>query len=287
MPRRIDHVVQCVADLDRAAASYRLLGFTLTPRAAHPWGRATTWRCSTGTSWSSSLSTIPARWRTRSPVDSASVRTTRRISRGERACRCWSLPARTPRQTFLIGQRPGWIRTSRSSSPVRHLCPAVARGWSASLAFVTHPEMPDAAFFSCHLHDPDVLWKPEYQSHVNGARRLTEVVMSAPGPGRYRDFFARLTFDEDVLDGETLEVGPPSDRIIVLSPARLVQRFPELPEPDASAPPRFQACRVTVSSLAASAAVLKRNDVPHQRTEGSIVIAPSDAFGVAIELAVG
>jgi hypothetical protein len=147
--------------------------------------------------------------------------------------------------------------------------------------------MPDAAFFSCHLHDPDVLWKPEYQSHVNGARRLTEVVMSAPEPGRYRDFFARLTFDEVVLDGETLEVGPPSDRIIVLSPARLVQRFPELPEPDASAPPRFQACRVTVSSLAASAAVLKRNDVPHQRTEGSIVIAPSDAFGVAIELAVG
>ena len=33
--RAIDHVVLAVEDLDRAAISYQILGFTLTPRAAH------------------------------------------------------------------------------------------------------------------------------------------------------------------------------------------------------------------------------------------------------------
>src|SRR5258708_26057828 len=33
--RAIDHVVLAVRDLDRAAARYEQLGFTLTPRASH------------------------------------------------------------------------------------------------------------------------------------------------------------------------------------------------------------------------------------------------------------
>ena len=36
----IDHFVVTVPDLDRAAAAFEALGFTLTPRAQHPWGTA-------------------------------------------------------------------------------------------------------------------------------------------------------------------------------------------------------------------------------------------------------
>ena len=36
----IDHIVIAVRDLDRIAARYEALGFTLTPRAQHAWGTA-------------------------------------------------------------------------------------------------------------------------------------------------------------------------------------------------------------------------------------------------------
>src|SRR6185436_2142294 len=35
---RIDHLVICVRDLDRAALAYEALGFTLTPVGEHPFG---------------------------------------------------------------------------------------------------------------------------------------------------------------------------------------------------------------------------------------------------------
>ncbi|MEQ9568159.1 MAG: VOC family protein, partial [Pseudomonadales bacterium] len=38
MSRSIDHLVLCVNDLDAAIAAYRQLGFTVTPRANHPFG---------------------------------------------------------------------------------------------------------------------------------------------------------------------------------------------------------------------------------------------------------
>src|SRR5882724_9697820 len=38
--RPLDHLVLCVRDLAAAQASYARLGFTLTPRALHPFGTA-------------------------------------------------------------------------------------------------------------------------------------------------------------------------------------------------------------------------------------------------------
>ena len=37
-PRSIDHLVIAVADLDGTAQIFECIGFTLTPRAHHPWG---------------------------------------------------------------------------------------------------------------------------------------------------------------------------------------------------------------------------------------------------------
>ena len=40
MTRGIDHLVLAVRDLEKARTFYQRLGFTLTPRAQHPWGTA-------------------------------------------------------------------------------------------------------------------------------------------------------------------------------------------------------------------------------------------------------
>lgn len=36
MPRRLDHLVICVHDLERAALDWRKPGFNLTPTGVHP-----------------------------------------------------------------------------------------------------------------------------------------------------------------------------------------------------------------------------------------------------------
>src|SRR5216683_6051354 len=38
--RPLDHLVLCVRDLDAARRTYERLGFTLTPKAVHPFGTA-------------------------------------------------------------------------------------------------------------------------------------------------------------------------------------------------------------------------------------------------------
>src|SRR5260370_27221624 len=61
-----------------------------------------------------------------------------------------------------------------------------------SLAFVTEPRMPDAAFFTCQQHAPEFFWKPDYQRHANGARAVVEVVMLANDPGGLPELLGQL-----------------------------------------------------------------------------------------------
>jgi len=158
-----------------------------------------------------------------------------------------------------------------------------------SLAFVTNPEIPDLAFFTCHQrHAPELFWKPEYQKHVNGAERLVEVVMSAPEPAALSGFLCRLTGGEVAVDddGSGIRIGPISDRISVLNPARTCKRFPEL---DGEAwigseyAPRFIGYRVVVADLNAVRDLLDQTSILHRVTASSIVVAPSVGHSMIVE----
>jgi hypothetical protein len=56
-----------------------------------------------------------------------------------------------------------------------------------------------------------------------------------------------------------------------------------LPGPTDS--PVFVAYRIEVSDVAATETLLRKNDVSYRRHRGALIIDPSDAFGVAVELA--
>ena len=62
-----------------------------------------------------------------------------------------------------------------------------------SLAFATSPAMPDIAFFTCHNKTPEYFWKPAFQQHANGARRIAAVYLVAEDPERHGDFLGELT----------------------------------------------------------------------------------------------
>ncbi len=153
-----------------------------------------------------------------------------------------------------------------------------------SLAFVTHPEMPEATFFCCQQrHPPELFWKPEFQRHANTARRLVEVVMVAADPAAVAAHVARvLDAPQAAIEGG-FAVGTAEDRVTVLTPAAVSARYPELASIDPGTP-RFVAYRMLVEDRHMARGVLDKEGMPYRATTDGLVISPAHAFGVAVEL---
>ena len=155
-----------------------------------------------------------------------------------------------------------------------------------SLAFVTDPRMPEAAFFVCQQHAPEYFWKPDYQRHPNGALAVREVVMVADDPAAFAGLFQKLQGPESVAAAEgALHVSTALGRVTLLDPRRFAARFPDMPVPRAPDTPHFAGYRVTVADFARTEALLRRTAMPVRREKGSLRIAPADAFGVVLEFA--
>jgi hypothetical protein len=153
-----------------------------------------------------------------------------------------------------------------------------------SLAFVTDPRMPEAAFFVCQQHAPEYFWKPDYQTHPNGALAVSEIVMLADEPAAFAGLFEKLQGPESVsAAGGALRVTTALGRVTLLDRPRFAARFPDMSNPEAPDTPHFAGYRVAVAELARTEALLRRNAVPFRRGKGSLRIAPADAFGIVLE----
>ena len=143
--------------------------------------------------------------------------------------------------------------------------------------------MPEAAFFTCQQHAPQYFWRPEYQRHTNGAIRLSEVVMSAGEPARYRDFFSRLMGKPAETSAQGLTVSDGGETLSVLDHAALARRYPEIAARRPSDTPRFEAFVIEVADLGKTRAILNQAKVPSRDAGNSLVILPGAAFDAAIE----
>ena len=198
--REIDHVVLAVQDLDRAAAVYRELGFTLTPRAVHDDRMGTSNRL--------------AQFAAKNFIELLEVDRPDQLVRHD-------FEASPPFFSFgdqnrlAIRERDGLsmmafaggnARADMSSFAASGL-PTFAPfdfdrlakmpdGTEAtvafSLAFVQSPDMPKVAFFVSENRAQGYFWKPEYQSHVNGARGIVAVYLSSPAPERDAAFVSKM-----------------------------------------------------------------------------------------------
>jgi hypothetical protein len=154
-----------------------------------------------------------------------------------------------------------------------------------SLAFVTEPRMPEAAFFTCQQHAPEYFWKPDYQRHANGARTVIEVVMLANDPAGFADFFGRLVEPDAVSRAEgALRVKLGEGVLSILDATRLAQRFPGIRLADVLRKPHFAGYSIAVDDLDVSEDVLERNGIAAARADGRLQIAAEHGFGTVIEL---
>ncbi len=251
MTRGIDHLVLCVHDLEVARRSYQRLGFTTTPIAHHPWGTA------------NSLVQLQGCF-----LELLTVAEPGNIEpHGERT---FSFGAFN--QEFLARREGFSMLVFQSQDARQDQAEFAAKGLSDfapfdfsrqarlpdgseatvafSLAFVTHPEMPEAVFFTCQQHAPQYFWKPDYQRHANGAHTVLEVMMAAERPTDFAAFFQALQGADSVqVDEDRLLVTTPRGNISLEAPARLAVRFPGYALPAGPETPHFVGYNISVPDL--------------------------------------
>lgn len=282
MPRRLDHLVICVRDLQQAALDWQKLGFTLTPTGVHPFGT------------SNRLAMFADNFLELLAVTDAAAVPPAAPGRFSFAAHNQDFVARGEGMSMLA------LHSADAHADAAHFSThhigayapfdfgrdaTLPDGRSArvefALAFATDPAMPGIAFFTCQQrHPPELFWKPDYQRHPNGATRVIEIVMSAPEPARHREFLERLMDSPAELAPGRLTVGKTGDRIAVLGPAELSRRLPGFAG-DAS--PRFCAARLAVADLDATRRSLTANGVDFEMS-GAVLLVPSAAsHGLALE----
>jgi catechol 2,3-dioxygenase-like lactoylglutathione lyase family enzyme len=281
--RGIDHVVLCVFDLDAARRFYERLGFTVTPRALHPFGTGNHVVQLDG-NYIELLSVVePAKIAAAQPGEfSFGDHNARYLKSGEgmSMLALSSDDARHDHEEFV----ESGLDTYRVLDFSRQAMLPDGRQVTVafSLVFVTDTRLPGLALFVCQHHAPRHFWKPEYQRHANGARVVAEAVMVADRPVSLRDVLERLAGVASVsTTGTSLAVKTPRGDISVLDRGAFARRFPGAPTPVAGSPPRFAAYRVAVVDLDSVAALLSNNAVTFAKADGRLCVA--GAFGMIVE----
>lgn len=283
--RGIDHVVHCVRDLDQAAAFYERLGFTLTPRASHPWG--TDNRLVQFKDTFLEILTVAAPERIVEPAPDgfefgAYNRDYLRAREGMSMLALKGADAAADARSFAehgLSPRPPFHFERRARLP---------DGGEATvafdLAFAMDAGMPEAVFFTCQQSAPEHFWKPAFQSHENGASAVADVVMiGSASPAMLR--FMRGVFDADRVSetagGLTVEAG--GGTVTVLSRTAFEDRFPGRAPERAPNRPHFAAYRIAVKDLGLTKDLLDGTGVPSQWHGETIQVGAQDLFGVALE----
>lgn len=158
-PLAIDHAVIAVRDLDAAAAKFRALGFTLTPRGHHSIG-SQNYCIMLGTTY---LELLVA------PVAHPWLDYYRAFGEGLAAI---ALSTDDADATYAELKGKGAKQPMDLSRP--------AEGGVAKFRLVQIDEAPQV-FFVQHL-TRELVWRREWQSHANGARELVHVSLSAKKP---------------------------------------------------------------------------------------------------------
>ena len=141
-------------------------------------------------------------------------------------------------------------------------------------------------FFTCGHLTRHLVYRPEWQDHANGARRIEALIAVHPDPASLRAGYERVFGPiaiSDLPDGG-LRVRRGSLRIDFLRPAAFEQRYPRVRVPAglpaASQGGWFAGSVIGVRDLAKTRALFDANQVNYRaNAQGELVVALEDAAG--------
>lgn len=262
--RGIDHVVAAVADLEAAGETWERLGFTLTPRARHPWGTEN--RVVQLDGAFVELLTIGEG----AEIEEANGSTFSfgAFNRDFLAARGDGLSMLVLESTDPDGDRAAFARAGLSTfepfgfERIARSPEGEERRVGFDLTFTGFTGegahgAPDLGFFTCRQRFPENFWRAEYQSHRNTARRLDAVVLVAPDP---TDFHEGLSAFAGVRDFHATSAGltipTPRGAIEVMTPAAFRWRHGAAALPETPTRLTFAGLRFGVADLGETASQL-------------------------------
>jgi hypothetical protein len=280
----LDHIVHCAQHFDGLRTTMSQAGFTLTPPAEHPFG--------TGNSLVQldgffleflhipNPHLIPPRREGEFSFAGFNAAFMEGGREGASMLVFETADARAERDRYADAGLDTYVPFDFSRKAALPDGEEVTVGFS--LAFVTHPDMPRAAFFACQQHAPEHFWKPEYQRHANTALSIGEVAMVAEEPERYAQFLRQLSGEEQApseLAG--VRIATPRGSLSVYTPARFEEAFaysaPELDEG-----PVFAGYRIEVANREVALNHLDTAGIPWNKTPWGHAIGPDHAAGAVM-----
>jgi hypothetical protein len=220
MVRGLDHVVVAVKDLDAAGEAFAGLGFTVTPVNRHSWGTANR-LIQLDDFFIEILSIAEPDRIPESDGDSFSFGAFNRdfLSEGEGASML-VLDSTDPQRDRAEFQKAG-LRLFKPFSFER--VATYADGSTAKvgfdLTFLQDPLAPGIAYFSCRNRFPENFWKPDFQSHANGACSVAAVYIVASDPSDHHEFLGGFTGQREMRATSLgLELVTARGKILVMTP---------------------------------------------------------------------
>ena len=272
----IDHTLIATADLEAARATWARLGFTCTPRGRHiGWGTAN--HCIMFPDDYVELLGIV------DPSQFVNGLDTTLATRGEGLL---GLAFAGDVDAAFTELGPGLVQPPKDLARILEL----PEGDVTPRFRLLHPTGPGTfpalpAFTTQHL-TPELLRRPAWLDHANGARGLEGVTVVVEDPALLAEGYAARFGPSAVFQGRgrlDVRVGPHTLRF--LAPERFAKRYPAIAPPAALPVPVVMT--VLVADLGATAEALRSRGVPTLDVQGArLVVPPAEATGVVLEFAV-
>lgn len=270
----LDHVVIAVADLDAAQASYARMGFTTTARGHHTVGSSN--HCIMLGADYVELLASPAGH----PHPSRQYYTDF-LAVGEGLA---GLALATDSARELYSEML-WAGFS-PAEPLDFSRPVALEDGVREARFrITQLDprtTPGAKVFACEHFTPELVWRPAWQRHANGARALAAVAMLVEDVESAARVYGRLFDSRPVPIAEGLLVHTGNAPLAFMDGAALAQRLPGV-ELGAHPPPFAAALFIHVGDREATERVLRAARMrPQRMPDGAVAVGADRAHGVAL-----
>ena len=267
--RGIDHVVVLVRDLHRAQQTYARMGFTLTPRGFHTLGSQN--HCLMFCGDYVELLAVPR-------PHPALQYFTDFLANGE------GLGAIALATDDADGLHAGLAADGiAADAPLEFSRPVEGLG-EARFRIVQLPPQasPGCRMFACQHFSRDIVWRPEYQRHANGATEIAAVAVIAEFPESAAACYGRVmaAAPQKIEEGFLVQTG--SAPIALATRWKLGHRLHGVGLP-LRPRPQVAALFVRVADRAATATLLRRNGLQAAKLrDGSCAVSAQNAHGVAV-----
>jgi len=141
--------------------------------------------------------------------------------------------------------------------------------------------------YFCEHFTPELVWRPEWQHHDNGAIDIVRVIIQAAQPHRLGTLFATM-FGEAAtsLDGDGCVVRTKGARIEILPRAEIAHAFRDAAPDLGSRDEAMAGLTIRTSSLATTAAALSAGSIPTMQIGNERILVPAAAaLNVMLEFA--